>query len=186
MNAPEHRPQVLVSAASGHGSTTEIARVIGQTLVNDDIAVDMIPPAAVDYIDDYDAVILGSAVYAGHWLAQARDFAIRFREPLAARSVWLFSSGPVSDPAKKSVQSMEQDPADVIRIRQDIRVQGHRMFAGKLNSHTLGVTQRASLLMFRAMSEGDFRDWAVITQWADGIAAALAAVNARDRARRDR
>ena len=60
------------------------------------------------------------------------------------------------------------------------------MFAGKLNSHTLGVTQRASLLMFRAMSEGDFRDWAVITQWADGIAAALAAVNARDRARRDR
>jgi hypothetical protein len=36
------------------------------------------------------------------------------------------------------------------------------------------------------MSEGDFRDWAVITQWADGIAAALAAVNARDRARRDR
>ncbi len=39
--------------------------------------------------------------------------------------------------------------------------------------------------MSRGMSEGDFRDWAAITQWADGIAAALAAVNARDWAQRE-
>jgi menaquinone-dependent protoporphyrinogen oxidase len=178
MNTPKHLPQVLVSVASGHGSTTDIARLIGQTLFNDHLAVDIVPPAAVDSIEDYDAVILGSAVYAGRWLAPARDFAIRFREPLAALPVWLFSSGPVGDPSRKLVQSMEQDPADVTRIQHAIPVRGHRMFAGKLNPQALSVAQRASLLVFRGMS-GDFRDWADITQWADGIAADLAALPQR-------
>src|ERR1700749_1963749 len=151
MNTSKHRPQVLVSAASGHGSTTDIARLIGQTLFNDHLAVDIVPPAAVDSIEDYDAVILGSAVYEGHWVAAARDFAIRLRDPLAARRVWLFSSGPVGDPSRKLVQSMEQDPADVTRIKQEIEVRGHQMFAGKLDPQALSLVQRASLLVFRGM-----------------------------------
>jgi menaquinone-dependent protoporphyrinogen oxidase len=174
MNTAGHRMRVLVSAASGHGSTTEIARVVGRALANNGVAVDIVAPAAVDSIEDYDAVILGSAVYAGRWLAEARDFAIRFCDPLAARSVWLFSSGPVGDPSRKLVQSMVQDPADVSKIRQAIHVRDHRMFAGKLDPQGLSIAQRASLLVFRNMS-GDFRDWAAITQWADGIAADLAA-----------
>jgi menaquinone-dependent protoporphyrinogen oxidase len=175
MNNPRHQPRVLVSAASGHGSTTEIAGVIGDVLAGNHIAVDIVPPAAVDSIDDYDAVILGSAVYAGHWLAPARDFATRFRDPLAARPVWLFSTGPVGDPSRKLVQSMEQDPAEVSRIRQAIQLRGHRMFAGKLDPQALSAVQRASLLVFRGM-RGDFRDWADITQWADSIAVDLVAL----------
>jgi menaquinone-dependent protoporphyrinogen oxidase len=175
MDSTKHQPRVLVSAASGHGSTTEMARVIRDTLINHDIAVDIIPPATVDSLEDYDAVILGSAIYAGHWLAPARNFAIRFRAPLAARPVWLFSSGPVGDPSGKLVQSLERDPADVIRIRHDIQARGHRMFAGKLNPQALSLRQRASLLVLRG-ARGDFRNWAAIAQWADGIAADLAAV----------
>jgi menaquinone-dependent protoporphyrinogen oxidase len=176
MNSPKYRPRVLISAASEHGSTTEIARAIGDTLTTNHIAVDIVPPAAVDSIDDYDAVILGSAVYEGHWLAPARDFATRFRDPLAARRVWLFSTGPVGDPSRKLVQSMEQDPADVTRIQRDIGARGHQMFAGKLDPQALNLAQRASLLVFRGM-DGDFRDWGVIAQWADGIAADLAALS---------
>lgn len=178
MNSPEPRPLVLVSAASGHGSTTEIARVIGGTLAGKGIAVDIVPPEAVDSVEDYDAVILGSAVYAGHWLAPAIDFATRFRDPLAARPVWLFSSGPVGDPSRKLVQSMEEDPADVTRIRQAIRVRGHRIFAGKLEPQALSIGQRASLTVFRGM-RGDFRDWAVVTEWADSIGGDLAALPGR-------
>ena len=48
------------------------------------------------------------------------------------------------------------------------------MFAGKLDPQALGVAQRASLLVFRGM-RGDFRDWAAVTEWADSIAAVLAA-----------
>src|ERR1700754_1512078 len=144
MSSAKYRPRVLISAASKHGSTTEIARAIGNTLITKHIAVDIVPPAAVDSIADYDAVILGSAVYAGHWVAEAIDFAIRLRDPLAARRVWLFSSGPVGDPSRKLVQSMEQVPADVTRIQRDIEVRGHQMFAGKLDPQALSLAQRAS------------------------------------------
>ena len=178
MNSPRHRPRVLVCAASGHGSTTEIARVIGGTLADKGIAVDIVPPEAVDSIEDYDAVILGSAIYTGHWLAPAKDFAIRFRQPLAACPVWLFSSGPVGDPSRKLVQSMEEDPADVTRIRQAVQVRDHRIFAGKLDPQALNMRQRAALLVFHDL-DGDFRDWSVITAWADSIAADLAALPRR-------
>jgi menaquinone-dependent protoporphyrinogen oxidase len=178
MKSPARRPRVLVSVASGHGSTTEIGRVIGRRLVSGGLAVDIVPPAAVDFIDDYDAVVLGSAVYTGHWLTPARDFAIRFHDQLAARPVWLFSSGPVGDPSRKLVQSMEEEPADVTRIRQAIPVRGYRTFTGKLDPQALGFAQRASLLLFRGM-RGDFRDWAEITQWSDDIVADLAVVPQR-------
>jgi menaquinone-dependent protoporphyrinogen oxidase len=178
MNSPMSRPRVLVSVASEHGSTTEIARAIGDKLARNHIAVDIIPPAAVDSIEEYDAVILGSAVYMGHWLAPATDFAVRFGDLLGTRPVWLFSSGPVGAPSRKLVQSMEQDPVEVTWIRETIRVRDHRIFAGKLDPQALSFVQRASLLVFRGM-RGDFRDWAVITQWADSIAADLAALPRR-------
>lgn len=171
MNSPSSRPCVLVSVASEHGSTTEIARVIGDTLAGRHLAVDIVPPALVDSLEDYDAVILGSAVYAGHWLAPARDFAIRFRDSLAVRPVWLFSSGPVGDAPEN------REPADVIRIRQALPVRGHWMFAGKLDPQALNVSERTSLAVFRrGAMPGDFRDWNTITEWAETVAASLTAL----------
>jgi menaquinone-dependent protoporphyrinogen oxidase len=170
-----HDTKVLVSAASGHGATTEIARAITEALTAHGFATTMIPPAQVSSIEDFDAVILGSAVYVGHWLDPARDLVTRFRDALAARPVWLFSSGPVGDPARKLVQAMGKDPVDIAEIRAATHARDHRMFAGKLDPKALSRTQRASLLVFRGL-RGDFRDWAEIRRWADGIAEQLAAV----------
>ena len=173
------RPRALISAASMHGSTSEIARVIGGTLADKGIEVDIIPPEAVDSVADYDAVVLGSAVYIGHWLAPARDLVTRFQDELAARSLWLFSSGPVGDPARKIVQSMmRQDPAEIARVSRDTRPRDHRVFAGRLDPQLLSPAQRATLLLLRGM-RGDFRSWDEIRQWADGIAATLTTADRR-------
>jgi menaquinone-dependent protoporphyrinogen IX oxidase len=64
-------------------------------------------------VDGYDAVVLGSAVYAGHWLKPAREPVGRLGTFLADRPVWLFSSGPVGDPPKP-----EGDFRDWPEIRQ--------------------------------------------------------------------
>ena len=53
--------KVLVTAASAHGSTAEIARVIGDELTAQGFGVTVLPPERVRSIADYDAVILGSA-----------------------------------------------------------------------------------------------------------------------------
>ena len=133
----------------------------------------MIPPADVGSLDGYDAVIIGSAVYMGHWLDTAKELVNRFRDTLTGRPVWLFSSGLVGKPSSKLAQSMDQDPADLPGMVEATRARDHRRFAGKLDRKHLSVPQRASLLVFRGL-EGDFRDWAGIRQWAESIARQLA------------
>lgn len=171
--APDPRPTVLVTAASMHGATAEIAQAIGQALLQHGCAVTVLPPAEVKAVDDYDAVIIGSAVYVGHWLDAAKDLVSRFGDGLGTRPVWLFSSGPVGDPEGKLARGMGEEPAEIAGIRAVTHARDHQMFAGKLDRHVLSRPQRASLLLFRGL-EGDFRDWAQIRQWADGIARQLA------------
>ena len=164
---------VLVSAASLHGATAEIAQAIGQALSEQGLTVTVIPPGDVRSLDGYDAVIIGSAVYMGHWLDPAKELVNRFHDALTDRPVWLFSSGPVGKPSGKLAQSMDQDPVDLPGLLEATRARDHRRFAGKLDRKVLSLPQRASLLVFRGLN-GDFRDWADIRQWAEGIAQQLA------------
>jgi menaquinone-dependent protoporphyrinogen oxidase len=164
--------KVLVTAASMHGATAGIAQAIGQALCERGLAATVVPPEEVRTVDGYDAVIIGSAVYTGHWLDPAKDLVNRFGDGLAARPVWLFSSGPVGNPAGKLAQAMGQDPVDLAAIRAATHARDHRMFAGKLDRRHLSRPQRAALLLFRGLG-GDFRDWAAISGWANDIAAQL-------------
>jgi menaquinone-dependent protoporphyrinogen oxidase len=68
---------------------------------------------------------------------------------------------------------MDQDPADLPAILEATHARDHRRFAGKLDRKHSSLLQRASLLVFHGLN-GDFRDWAEIRQWADGIARQLA------------
>ena len=174
----DDRHAVLVTAASRHGATAEIAEAIGKTLAGHGFAARVIPPGEVSDIDGYDAVILGSAVYAGHWLDAATDLVRRCRADLAARPVWLFSSGPVGEPTGKLAQAMANDPVELPAIRAATGARDHQMFAGKLDRKSLSVIQRAVLLAFPGLN-GDVRDWDKITQWADGIAGQVAAPSPR-------
>ena len=105
--------RVLVTAASSHGATTNIASVIGGTLHVHGLEVDVVPLADVKTLDGYDAVILGSGVYTGHWLREALTFARRHRKQLAQKPVWLFSSGPIGDPPRPL-----EEPAGIAERRR--------------------------------------------------------------------
>ena len=160
--------KVLVTAATKHGATAEIAAAIGEVLGGEpglDAAV--IPPEQVATIDGYDAVVLGSAVYVGHWLAAARELVDRAGGALADKPVWLFSSGPVGDPPKP-----EENPVDVAEIVAATKAREHRVFAGKLVKQQLGFGEKAMVVALR-VPEGDFRDWAEIKGWASEIAQSL-------------
>jgi len=161
--------RVLVTAASKHGATAEIADRIGAGLRAGLPAADVTvrPPDEVTDVDGYDAVVLGSAVYAGRWLAPARDLATDHRARLGSVPVWLFSSGPVGDPPKPA-----EDPADAAAMVAATGARAHVTFAGKLDRHGLGFGERALVAALRAPT-GDFRDWAAIDAWAGDIAAAL-------------
>jgi menaquinone-dependent protoporphyrinogen oxidase len=164
--------RVLVTAATRHGSTGEIAAAIGREIARHGVPTTVVPPVDVADLDDVDAVVLGSAVYAGHWLEPATALVDRCGPTWASRPVWLFSSGPVGDPARKLVQRMAADPFELPHVLAATRAREHRMFAGRLAGADLGLAQRAAVRLVRGL-EGDFRNWDEITAWAAGIGDAL-------------
>lgn len=164
--------KVLVTAATRHGSTFEIASGIEEVLKNAGIETVLTVPERVTDLTGYDAVILGSAVYAGHWLEPAKQFVSRNLSALLTRPVWLFSSGPIGDPTKPT-----EDPADVARVREAVGAREHRLFSGRLERRDLGLAEKAIMTVIRA-PEGDFRSWTQIEAWALMIARTLQAEQA--------
>jgi menaquinone-dependent protoporphyrinogen oxidase len=159
--------KVLVNAASKYGATSEIAQAVADVLAGRGCEVTVLPPEQVGTVEEFGAVVLGSAVYMGQWLKPARELAERSAAALAARPVWLFSSGPVGDPAKPA-----DNPVDVTTILAATGARDHQIFTGKLARKHLSFPDRAMASAIRA-AEGDFRNWAQIRAWATGIADTL-------------
>jgi menaquinone-dependent protoporphyrinogen oxidase len=165
---------VLVAAASKEGATAEIAEAIAQVLSKRGLDTTVSAPERVEDVRCYDAFVVGSAVYTGHWLEPATDLLSRCGAAMADRPVWLFSSGPVGDPTRKLVQQMGADPVELPALLAQTKAREHRMFAGKLAKERVSRAQRLSLFIFRGF-EGDWRDSGEIQQWASLIAEALTA-----------
>ena len=164
---PASPTRVLVAAGSKHGATDEIARRIASVLTARGYDVANSAPEQVDDVSGYDAVVLGSAVYAGHWVAEAKALADLVAEASPGMHVWLFSSGPIGDPPKP-----EEEPVDVSEIRAATDAREHHVFSGKIDKSMLGFGEKA-ILMALKVQEGDFRDWDAIDRWASRIAEQL-------------
>lgn len=160
---------VLVAAASKYGSTAEIAEKIAGVLRDRGVDATVAAPDDVRDIDRYDGFVLGSGVYMGHWLKQAKELTERIAPKLAGRPVWLFSSGPIGDPPIP-----KDEAVDITAIADETHAREHRTFAGKLDRHHLSFPDKAIVLALRA-PEGDFRDWDAINGWAGAIADELLA-----------
>jgi menaquinone-dependent protoporphyrinogen oxidase len=160
--------KVLVTAATRHGSTDDIAALIARVLRLRGLDTVELPPADVEDMSAYDAVVLGSAVYAGRWLAPATSLIARFQLELAERPVWLFSSGPTGSPL------MPAKALDMTEVVAAIGAIEHRLFAGRLDKSELGRMERVMVRMVRAQ-EGDYRDFGEVSHWATAIADTLAA-----------
>ena len=167
---------VLVIHATRLGSTREIAERIAERLQTngvDALALAADDPALAAGLPERDGYVIGSAVYAGHWLAPAVRFVERHRDRLAVRPTWLFSSGPVGETAVKHVPV---EPKEIARIWAAIRPRDHVVFGGALDRADLAGADLGRLERFvaeRFVPEGDFRDWPAIDAWADGIAREL-------------
>jgi menaquinone-dependent protoporphyrinogen oxidase len=159
---------VLVASASKHGSTGEIARAIAERLASRGVSADIRTVTAVEGVEGYDAVVLGSAVYAGSWMKDARAFARGFEAGLRARPVWLFSSGPTDESGEHAVSEKQR-----LELEVSLRPREHVVFGGRLELADLGFVERKVVKMVKAPT-GDFRDWEEIRAFADRIADALA------------
>jgi menaquinone-dependent protoporphyrinogen oxidase len=171
-----HAPRVLVVVASRHGATAEIAVALARSIADSEagraaglsavtMPADQRPDPAA-----FDAVLLGSAVYAGNWLEPAREYATRHADVLRTRPVWLFSSGPIGEPPFPPDEAY-----DVAPLRNVTGAKEHRTFPGRMDKDRLSFGERAMVTAMRAPI-GDFRDWDAVRRWGGEIAGHIAGV----------
>lgn len=165
--------KVLVSAASRHGATAEIAERIGRRLGRElrdrgvEADVDVLPAEEAPDVARYDAVVLGSAVYMSRWLEPARRIVEGQAAALSGRPVWLFSSGPAGDPPRPA-----EEATDAAAAAEAIGAREHRTFPGKVDRGVLTMSEKMVVVALR-VPDGDYRDWAGVDGWAAGIAESL-------------
>ena len=172
---------VLVAYASRHGATQGIAERIAQVLEAGGVTAEALPAVSVKSVAAYDAFVVGSAAYMFHWEKAAVAFVRRNRAALAAKPVWLFSSGPLGSEAVDAQgrdQRLAAIPKEAAEMLEAVSAREHRVFFGayERDRKPIGIAERLVSIMpaaKEAMPEGDFRDWPEIEAWAAGIAAAL-------------
>lgn len=172
-SSPRTRPlqnTVLVAAASRHGSTAEIAARIGHRLSESlpyaTWRVDVLDSDSIDSIEDHDAVVLGSAIYLGHWLKSAKRLLDKtdMAPPLG---LWIFGSGPANDGPP------DAEPVVVaVNAAARLGAKDNVIFSGRIDLSSLGHVEHVLTNAMR-VAGGDFRDWELVDAWANGIARKL-------------
>lgn len=165
---------LVVAAASRHGGTCEIADRLAWTLENDlPLGWRVVRPDLSDLrvFDDADAVVLGSAIYYGHWM-HAAAHALAYLKDAPLFDLWLFSTGPVSEIESENAQIISAD--SMVESGQAVE---HRVFGGRLDTSRLTWVERTVVRAVHAIP-GDHRDWDEVDAWAHHIAKQLAVVPA--------
>ncbi|MDZ7703454.1 MAG: flavodoxin domain-containing protein [Trueperaceae bacterium] len=161
---------VLVTYASRHHATAEIAAEIAHTLQDSGLTVDVAPVDHLVSVEAYRAVIAGSAIYDGEWLPNGVQFLTDHVAQLETVPTWFFSSGPLAPP-RDAVEPAEL-PATLTTLRSRIKPRDTVVFGGRLEPHHLSLGEWLSHPAIRHI-HGDFRDWDDIRSWAEGVARTL-------------
>lgn len=154
--------RVLVTYASKHGSTEQVARAIGATIRRAGHHVDVRSAKTAADVEWYDAVVVGGSVYMGRWHADARRFLRKHHDELSQRHLAVFAMGPLK---------LTDDDVAGVRAQLD-RALKHTGALPELVAIFGGVVDPDKLhFPFNRMPETDARDWEAIERWAIEIAA---------------
>lgn len=165
---------VLVAYATKYGATREIAEAIGRVLCQAGLQADVLPADRVGDLTPYQAVVLGSAVYAGQWRKEAATFLTTQEKGLAERPVWLFSSGPTGEGDPLELLKGWRFPESLQPIVGRVHPRDVAVFHGALDPKKLNLIEKLLIKGIKAPL-GDFRNWEAISAWAASIAEALSA-----------
>ncbi|HEX4921821.1 MAG TPA: flavodoxin domain-containing protein [Candidatus Bathyarchaeia archaeon] len=175
-NPVPNGPRVLVAYASKYGSTKGIAEFIGEKLGKRGMGADVRDVSTVMVLGEYDAFVIGSAVFMGHWMKEAKQFVSQNRSFLSTRPVWIFSSGPTgtSETDKKGRNLRKvSGPTEIGELRESLNPRDHHVFFGAFHPDQMKGAMGFFGRMAPKEDQGDFRNWTEIEAWTNSIADSL-------------
>jgi menaquinone-dependent protoporphyrinogen oxidase len=174
--------RVLVAYASRAGSTKGMAEFIGGRLLRSGIQAEVKDVRDVGDVSSYDAFVIGSALYMFHWLREARRFVEKSSADMAAKPVWIFSSGPTgpkSTDLKGRALKETSGPEEIEELRRAVNPRDHHVFFGAFYPDRVKGVMGFFAHRAPKDEQGDFRNWDEIGAWADKIATDLMPVSAQ-------
>ncbi len=172
--------RVLVAYASKHGATAGIADRVAERIAASGIEAESVEVTKVRNVSDYDAYVVGSAVYMSRWMKEAARFVNSHGDDLADKPLWLFSSGPlgedlIDDKGRDVFESSRPKDFDELKALSPV---DERVFFGAYDPEApaKGMAEKLMKKMpasARTLPVGDFRDWDAIDAFADEVVDAL-------------
>jgi menaquinone-dependent protoporphyrinogen oxidase len=167
--------RILVTYATRLGSTAGVANIIGRTLIENGLRVEVRPMDDVKDVEPYRAVIVGSAIRDKKWLPEAMQFVQTHRATLAQKPFAAFLVCMTL--AIKNGMYREAVGEWLEPVRRLVQPMSEGLFAGVLDIEK--VPSFRDRMMFRVSvasgvwSEGDHRDWNAICAWANDLPSKL-------------
>lgn len=172
-------PTVLVTYATRGGSTEEVAQSVTEVLRGNGLAVELGRASDVHAIEQYTAVVICVALYAGRMHKEVRRFLSEQRALLAKVPVALFVLGPVHSEEKEWASAREQLEKELKHFPWLTPVD-QRIVGGKFDPATMGFPFKL-IPALRKMPASDVRDWHAIRECAAGLVQSFRAGEAAKR-----
>ena len=158
---------ILLAYATRFGSTQEVAEAVTAELRKDGFKVDVQPMAEAGMLDNYDAIVLGAAIYGGNWNLDAHHFVSQHQKILEQRPVAIFTLGPLSRSEAAKRNSRHQLEAELAKYPW-LKPVAVEIFAGKYDPSKPGLN-----FFERFLPARDYRNWDAIRAWANTLPAQL-------------
>lgn len=164
--------KILVAYASSAGSTGGVAETIGHTLSNVDVMVDVHPIQSVTSLEDYCAVVIGSAIHGGKYLPEAVNFVQTNQVKLCQIPTAFFLVCMMMTKETEKNKNMVVQFLDAERALVKPVAEGY--FSGALFPNTYPFFMGLGLRIFLTylglgMKGGDYRNMDAIRTWALNI-----------------
>ncbi len=167
-----HRQRkVLVAYDSRHGSTAEMAQTMAGALCSDNVVAVAKWVGHITDIDEYNAIIIGSAIRYDKWLPEATDFVVRHQPALQQMPVSLFfTCMALSGKSEKATAQAAEYAAKIAALLSRVSATDVGQFAGALDFGKIPFPTRLIarlIFVFLHVKQGDYRDWAAIRHWTE-------------------
>lgn len=158
--------QILVTYASGSGSTGEVAEAIAAEIEKEGLNTVVQNVSEVDSIASYSGVVIGSSIRIGRWLPDAIACLEHIKAELGEKPVAYFTTClTMVDDTKENRQTVldYMEPL-LVKIAPEIKPIGLGLFAGSLDPARQAIGE-----MVGDGPQGDYRNWEAIRAWAQKI-----------------
>jgi menaquinone-dependent protoporphyrinogen oxidase len=165
--------KILIAYASEFGSTGEVAEAIGDVLCEEGNTVETKWIKNVKDLNNYDAVIIGSAIQYDGWMSEATEFVKANQKILQNLPVaYFFCCLALSKQTKEGELKATGYSDKLQTMVPQVKPVSIGRFAGVLDYTNMSFFRSLilkAILFTKGVKKGDYRDWDAIRLWAKGI-----------------